>query len=133
VAARRLFYRLNRLMADNEVILNMAEFSMIASKVRDVMLDNSSTYPFLRTEIGYAGFRRVGIAYDRQPRIFGKSHYNLVRMTAFALGGILSSSTFCSGWRPISPHPCWASTCSWRCSISTTTRPAASACWRRST
>jgi len=94
VEARRVFYRLNRVMADNEVILDMAEFSLIAAHVRDVMVDNRSTFPFLRTEIGYAGFRRVGIPYDRQARVVGTSHYNLFRMTAFALGGILSSSTF---------------------------------------
>jgi len=94
LAARRLFYRLNRLMADNEVILDMAEFSLISAHVRDAMVDNDSTFPFLRAEIGYAGFRRVGIRYDRQKRIFGHSYYNLFRMVAFAIGGILSSSTF---------------------------------------
>lgn len=94
VEARRVFYRLNRFMADNEVILDMAEFSLISAHVRDAMVDNQSTFPFLRTEIGYSGFRRIGIPYDRQARIVGNSHYNLFRMTAFALGGILSSSTF---------------------------------------
>jgi len=94
LAGRRLFYRLNRLMADNEVILDMAEFSLITAHVRDAMLDNNSTFPFLRTEIGYSGFRRVGIPYDRQRRIIGQSYYNLARMIMFAVGGILSSSTF---------------------------------------
>ena len=92
--ARRVFYRLNRVMADNEVILDMAEFSLISAKVRDAMVDNHSTFPFLRTEIGYAGYKRIGIPYDRQARIVGSTHYNLFRMTVFALGGILSSSTF---------------------------------------
>jgi polyisoprenyl-phosphate glycosyltransferase len=82
------------LMADNEVILDMAEFSLISAHVRDAMVENDSTFPFLRTEIGYAGFRRVGIPYDRQMRISGHSHYNLFRMVTFAIGGILSSSTF---------------------------------------
>ncbi len=91
---RKLFYRLNWSLGDYEVILDMAEFALVSAHVRDAMLDNYSTYPFLRTEIAYAGFRRLGICYDRQVRIYGKSRYNLGGMTAFAMRGILSSSTF---------------------------------------
>jgi dolichol-phosphate mannosyltransferase len=91
---RRLFYRLNRAVADNEIVLDMAEFSLIAAHVRDVIVDNNSTFPFLRTDIGFAGFKRLGIAYDRQTRVAGRTNYNFWRMTAFAIGGILSSSTF---------------------------------------
>jgi dolichol-phosphate mannosyltransferase len=91
---RKLFYRLNWSLGDYEVILDMAEFALVSSHVRDAMLDNDSTYPFLRTEIAYAGFNRKAIRYDRQPRIFGKSRYNLAGMFAFAMRGILSSSTF---------------------------------------
>jgi dolichol-phosphate mannosyltransferase len=91
---RKLFYRLNWSLGDYEVILDMAEFALVSCHVRDAMLDNYSTYPFLRTEIAYAGFNRKAIRYDRQPRIFGKSRYNLSGMFAFAMRGILSSSTF---------------------------------------
>lgn len=91
---RKAFYRLNRLIADSEVILDMAEFSLISNHVRDAMLENQSTFPFLRTEIGYVGFRRKAIPYQRQPRLHGKTHYNFTEMVKFAIGGILSSSTF---------------------------------------
>jgi dolichol-phosphate mannosyltransferase len=91
---RKLFYRLNRWMADSEIILDMAEFSLISAHVRDVIVDNQSTFPFLRTEVAYAGFERKGILYERERRICGKTHYNFVRMAQFAVGGILSSSTF---------------------------------------
>jgi dolichol-phosphate mannosyltransferase len=91
---RKLFYRLNWSLGDYEVILDMAEFALVSAHVRDAMLDNYSTYPFLRTEIAYAGFCRKAIRYDRQPRIFGRSRYSLAGMFAFAMRGILSSSTF---------------------------------------
>ena len=92
--ARKAFYRLNRLIADSEIILDMAEFSLMSAHVRDAILDNRSTYPFLRTEVAYTGFKRKAISYKRQPRIRGKTNYNFVQMTKFAVGGILSSSTF---------------------------------------
>ncbi len=91
---RRAFYRVNRLIGDSEIILDMAEFALIAARVRDVMLANDSTYPFLRTEAGYVGFNRKGIPYKRQPRSMGTTHYNFIAMIKFAIGGILSSSTF---------------------------------------
>ncbi len=92
--ARNLFYWLLNKMGDHEIIMNMAEFSLINKKVRQEILSNKSTFPFLRTEISYSGFNRVGIDYIRQARQYGKSHYNFWGMAQFAIGGILSSSTF---------------------------------------
>ena len=40
------------------------------------------------------GFKRKGFNYIREARKFGKSHYNLWRMSIFAVGGLLASSTF---------------------------------------
>ena len=91
---RKLFYRVLRLMADTDIILDMAEFALVSSRVRNVMCDNSNTFPFLRAEIGYSGFLRHGIKYDRQQRTIGKSYYNLWGMFKFAVAGILSVSTF---------------------------------------
>ena len=91
---RLAFYRLNRLVADSDIILDMAEFALISARVRDLILANESTYPFLRTETGYVGFSRKGIPYKRQHRLRGKTHYNFLGMIEFAIGGILSSSTF---------------------------------------
>ncbi len=91
---RLLFYRLNRLLADNDIILDMAEFALFTRRIRDAMLDNRSTFPFLRAEAGFAGFERKGIPYQRQPRVRGTTHYNFLGMTKFAVAGMLSSSTF---------------------------------------
>lgn len=91
---RNGFYRILRATADMDVILYMAEFALIGANVRDSIINNRNTFPFLRSEIGYAGFSRHGIQYTRHPRIAGHTHYNLARMAAFAIGGILSSSTF---------------------------------------
>jgi dolichol-phosphate mannosyltransferase len=91
---RKLFYRILHFLADTEIILDMAEFSLISNRVKKEITNNSNTFPFLRAEIAYSGFKKIGIKYDRQPRIAGKSNYNLWRMALFGLGGILSVSTF---------------------------------------
>lgn len=91
---RALFYWLLQKTGDNDIVMHMAEFALVSRSVRLQMLNNQSTFPFLRTEIGYVGFRRIGIPYVRQARLHGQTHYNLTGMTIFAIGGILSSSTF---------------------------------------
>lgn len=92
--SRRIFYWILQKLGDHEVVMNMAEFALITEEVRREIIGNKSTFPFLRTEIGYVGFNRIGIDYVRQARKHGKTHYNLWGMTVFAIGGILSSSTY---------------------------------------
>lgn len=90
---RRFFYRLNRSIADSDIVLDMAEFCLMSQAVRDAALDNRSTFPFVRSELAAAGFSRTAVPYDRGPRIAGQSHYSLASMTVFAIAGILSSTT----------------------------------------
>ena len=92
-AARNQFYRITRLLADEDSILYMAEFSLIDRAVRDVVIQDQSSFPFIRGSIARSGFRRKAIPYRRELRIHGKSHYNLRRMAIFAVAGILSSTT----------------------------------------
>jgi dolichol-phosphate mannosyltransferase len=92
-AMRKLFYRITRAVADDDVILDMAEFSLMTREVRDAIIQDTSSFPFIRASIGRVGFRRHGIPYRREKRIAGETHYNLWGMTTFAVGGILSSST----------------------------------------
>jgi dolichol-phosphate mannosyltransferase len=91
--ARKFFYRLLHALADEEIILDMAEFSLFTREVRNAVLDENTSFPFLRASIARVGFRRAAIPFKRQMRIAGKTHYNLVKMSIFAVAGILSSST----------------------------------------
>ncbi len=91
--ARKLFYRVTKRVADHEIVLDMAEFFLIDRKVKDYVLATRSTFPFVRGQVGYVGFRREGIAYKREKRIIGETHYNLFSAIRFGVAGILSSST----------------------------------------
>lgn len=90
---RKVFYRILRAVADEEVILDMAEFSLMTSEVRDAIIQDNTSFPFIRASIGRVGYKRKGIVYKRQKRIAGESHYNFFSMSKFAIAGILSSST----------------------------------------
>ncbi len=91
---RNSFYRTLKFVADTDIILNMSEISLFTRPVLETILDSYNQFPFIRSDIAYAGFNRIGIPYDIQPRHSGKSHYNLWRMTKFAVAGILSISTY---------------------------------------
>ena len=95
---RKLFYRLTRAIADNDFILDMAEFSLFTRRVRDEVLRTKTSFPFIRNELAYVGFRHIGISYDREERIGGKGNYvgiaGMLRMFKFAVAGILTASTF---------------------------------------
>jgi dolichol-phosphate mannosyltransferase len=91
---RGLFYWINHQIADFPVLLWMSEFVMITRPVRDAVVANKSAFPFVRSEIAYAGLKAVGIPYFRASRKHGLSHVNFRGMTEFAVSGFLTSSTF---------------------------------------
>jgi polyisoprenyl-phosphate glycosyltransferase len=91
---RKIFYLLTRSVSDENFNLFMAEFCFMTSEVRDAIIQDNNSFPFIRASIGRIGYESYGIDYKRDKRIAGESHYNLYRMTTFAIAGILSSSTF---------------------------------------
>jgi hypothetical protein len=90
---RNWFYKVLKALGDAEIVLYMAEFALFSRQVRDAVVNNQNTFPYIRAEIGYAGFTRHAIPYRRQPRIVGDTHYNVIDMFAAAVGAILTSST----------------------------------------
>lgn len=90
---RKLFYHIVHRVADEDIILYMAEFSLITAEVRDAIVQDHNSFPFIRSSIARVGFHRIGIPYKRHRRIAGETHYNLLGMMIFAIAGILSSST----------------------------------------
>ena len=90
---RNLFYRIIKFLADDEIILYMAEFSLFSKEVRDCILQENNSFPFIRASIGRIGFNKLGISYKRDRRVAGKTKYNFFKMFLFAAAGILSSTT----------------------------------------
>ena len=91
---RKLFYIANRRVADSEIVMWMGEFSMFTKQVRDAVLAAKTTFVSLRAEMGHVGFSRAGFPYLRAKRKHGETHYNLWRMTVYAIASILSGTTF---------------------------------------
>jgi glycosyltransferase involved in cell wall biosynthesis len=91
---RKLFYRILKIFSDDEIILDMAEFSLFTNEVRLSILDENNSFPFIRSAISRVGYNKVAVSYKRNKRISGKTNYNFLTMLKFAVAGILSATTF---------------------------------------
>ena len=92
---RHLWYLIVNKIADQDFVIDMAEFCMVNKQVKDILIQNKSTHIFLRNEIAYGGYKRKGIEYKRKERVDGKAQgASLVYMFKFAIAGILTASTF---------------------------------------
>jgi glycosyltransferase involved in cell wall biosynthesis len=91
---RDYFYHVLKTMGDAEIVLYMAEFALFSRQVKDSIVNNQNTFPYIRAEIGYVGFARYGVRYNRERRVSGQTHYNIIDMIAAAVGAVLTSSTF---------------------------------------
>lgn len=90
---RKLYYRIVHFIADHEFVKDMAEFSLFDNQVKEIILKNNNNSPFIRTEIGFAGFERYGIEYKREKRIAGKSNY-FITSPNFVIASIISTTSF---------------------------------------
>lgn len=91
---RKIYYRLLKLFADDNIILDMAEFSLFTAEVRKAIINENNTFPFFRSSIARVGFSIKNVPYKRCKRLAGKTHYNFWKMSIFAFAGFLTSSTF---------------------------------------
>ena len=94
ILMRKLYYRIMKYVADSDFILDMAEFSLFDVLLRNAVISQKNSFPFIRSELAYVGYKRIGIEYDRERRISGMTNYNIISLLKFAIGGFLTTSTF---------------------------------------
>ncbi len=92
---RNIYYRILKKIADQDFQVDMAEYFLITDEVKNVILKTSSSNIFLRNEVAYSGYKRIGIPYKREKRQQGQGEgESLLYMILFGFKGIVSSSTF---------------------------------------
>lgn len=92
-AAYSAFYYIIQRTADHEWPRNAGDFSVMSARCQRVLLSLPEQSRMLRGLRSWVGFRQSGIPYDRPARLHGTSKYNLRKMTALALQGLISFST----------------------------------------
>lgn len=88
-----LFYRLMSRMASLEIPLDSGDFCLIDRKVVDVLKRIPERNRYVRGLRAWAGFRQVGLTYERQARAAGEVKYTLRTLLRLAFDGMFSFST----------------------------------------
>ena len=92
-ASYSTFYRLLARIGDVEIPVDTGDFCLMDRRVVDVMLDQMPEQQrFLRGLRAYAGFRQIGMPYDRPERAAGEPKYGLGQLIQLALSGVIGFS-----------------------------------------
>jgi len=92
-AAYKSFYRVLKAIADIEVPLDSGDFCLMDRRVADVLREMPERNIFMRGMRAWSGFRQIGVAYRRDPRIAGRTKYPAHKLFHLAFDGIISFST----------------------------------------
>ncbi len=99
--AYRIFYRLLKWTANIHIPLDAGDFALMDRRVVDVINAMPEHNRFIRGLRGWAGFRQIGVKYERQMRRAGTPSYTFRKLTRLALDGLMSFSAVplrLSGW-----------------------------------
>ena len=87
------FYRLFNLVADTRIPADAGDFRLIDRRVADVLRLLPERGRFMKGLFAWAGFRTIGVPYDRPARVAGGSRFRPWRLWNFAIDGLASFST----------------------------------------
>ncbi len=87
------FYKIFNLISDNPIPYNSGDFRLITKKVIETIKKINEKQLFMKGIFNWIGFKSIGITYERQKRLAGKTKWNYWKLWNLAIDGITSSST----------------------------------------
>jgi glycosyltransferase involved in cell wall biosynthesis len=92
-AAYSAFYHLIQRAADHDWPRDAGDFCVMSARCQQVLLALPEQSRMLRGLRSWIGFRQSGIPYNRPARLHGSTKYNVRKMVALAVQGLISFST----------------------------------------
>jgi glycosyltransferase involved in cell wall biosynthesis len=87
------FYRLFNRFSSTKIPENAGDFRLLDRKVADVLNQLPERNRFMKGLFAWAGFRSIGVPYQRPERAAGKTKWNYWKLWNFALDGLVGFST----------------------------------------
>lgn len=87
-----IFYRLLKKISFIDIPLDSGDFSLISRRVADVLNKMPEESRYIRGMRSWIGFKQIGVEYERDERIAGKSKYSLSMLMKLAFNGIFNFS-----------------------------------------
>ena len=89
------FYRLMAAISDIDIPLDSGDFCVMDRKVINVLVhDMPEQIRFIRGMRAYAGFKQVGVTYERAERAAGEVKFTFKKLMQLALDGLFGFSSF---------------------------------------
>ena len=89
----KLFYRILGRLADINIPYDAGDFCLMDRRVADLLKSMPERNRFVRGLRSWAGFRQIGLEYERSARAAGEAKYTFRKLFRLAVDGILSFST----------------------------------------
>lgn len=86
------FYRVLSILSSVKIPLDAGDFCAMRKSVVTALLQMPLAHLFLRGTRAWAGFRQVGVEYERAERFDGESGYTLKKYFELAIAGIMTFS-----------------------------------------
>lgn len=86
------YYRMLAKMSSVHIPRNTGDFRLVDKKVVRVVRDMHEYHRFLRGMFSYVGFKQIGVQFDREARVGGKSEYTLKKLFKLAKDGVFGFS-----------------------------------------
>jgi polyisoprenyl-phosphate glycosyltransferase len=88
----RLYYKVISKMSETDTAESAGDFRLLDRAAVDALQRMTETHRYIRGLVGWMGFSRGVVEYDRAPRQAGYTKYPVVKMVRLAMDGIISLS-----------------------------------------
>lgn len=89
-----LYYRILSSISSIRIPLDSGDFSFMSRRVIDILNSLPEESRYIRGLRSWTGFKQIGIEYNRDDRVAGKSKYSLKKLFQLAFNGIFNFSEF---------------------------------------
>lgn len=91
-STRKIYYRVLRNVSSDDIPVDAGDFMLLDRKIIQLIKKVRDPNLYIRGFVFSLGFKRFGFEYERNPRLRGKSNFNLLRMSSLAVDAFVRHS-----------------------------------------
>jgi dolichol-phosphate mannosyltransferase len=88
----KIYYKIISKLSETEAQESSGDFRLLDRVAVEALKKITETHRYIRGLVGWLGFKRCVVEYDRSPRIAGTTKYSIIKMIRLAMDGIISLS-----------------------------------------
>jgi dolichol-phosphate mannosyltransferase len=88
----KIYYKIISKLSETEAQESSGDFRLLDRVAVEALKKITETHRYIRGLVGWLGFQRCIVEYDRSPRFAGTTKYSIIKMIRLAMDGIISLS-----------------------------------------